>query len=200
MLETADIMYRKVVDKLFKLEENQDLRDEIYELDIKINELEKAIRKRIMEHLTLCPTIDLSTSLILMSVVKDAERLGDYIKNIMEVTELFSKPLDKKEYIEFFNNIDQDISKLFHITIKAFVGSDEEKAENAWNFEKKISKKTDSLIETLASSKLKTNKAVCYTLLARHYKRITSHLTNIATSVILPLSEIDFYQEDVKDQ
>ncbi|MCF7814749.1 MAG: hypothetical protein K9N09_10850 [Candidatus Cloacimonetes bacterium] len=200
MLETAESMYTKVIEKLFLIEDKKDLKDSIYDLDEKINVLEKDIRTRIMEHLTLQPTIDLSTSLVLMSVVKDAERLGDYIKNILEVTELFAEPMDKKEYAELFNDIDRNISELFQITIRAFVCSDENKASDAFDYERKIAKKTDKLIEHLANSKLSTNKAVCYTLLCRHYKRITAHLTNIATSVILPLSEIDFYQKEVKDQ
>jgi phosphate uptake regulator len=37
--------------------------------------------------------------------------------------------------------------------------------------------------------------AVCFALIARYFKRLASHLTNIATSVVLPLSELDYYDE-----
>lgn len=200
MLEIAETMYVKVIEKLFQPGELKNLKEEMYELDEKINQLEKSIRKRIMEHLILQPTIDLSTSLVLMSVIKDAERLGDYIKNILEVISLFKNPLDKKDYAVFFNSTDQIVTKLFHETKEAFVCSDENKAENAWGYERKISLKCDSIIEEIAKSDMETNKAVCYVLLARYYKRLTAHLTNIATSVVLPLSEIDFYQKSKKDQ
>ncbi len=198
MLEIAEKMYEKVMEKLFQQSELENLKDKIYELDEQINQLEKSIRTRIMEHLSLQPTIDLSTSLILMSVIKDAERLGDYIKNILEVTDLFKKPMDKNEYAEIFSNTDQNIIKLFRETKDAFVASDENKAENAWNYERKIALKCDKIIEKIAGSELETNKAVCYVLLARYFKRLTAHLTNIATSVVLPLSEIDFYQKKEK--
>ena len=200
MLEIAEKMYEKVMEKLFQQSELENLKEEIYELDEQINQLEKSIRTRIMEHLSLQPTIDLSTSLILMSVIKDAERLGDYIKNILEVTDLFKKPMDKNEYAEIFSNTDQNIIKLFRETKEAFVTSNENKAENAWNYERKIALKCDKIIEKTAGSELETNKAVCYVLLARYYKRLTAHLTNIATSVVLPLSEIDFYQKKKTDK
>jgi len=42
---------------------------------------------------------------------------------------------------------------------------------------------------------LPVNQAVCIALTARHLKRIVAHLVNIATSVILPLSDLDYYDE-----
>jgi two-component system alkaline phosphatase synthesis response regulator PhoP len=49
--------------------------------------------------------------------------------------------------------------------------------------------------ELIAKSSLSVNEAVCLALMARHFKRIVAHLTNIATSVILPLSDLDYYDE-----
>ena len=37
--------------------------------------------------------------------------------------------------------------------------------------------------------------AVCFALVARHFKRIMGHLVNIATSVVLPLSDLDYFDE-----
>lgn len=54
---------------------------------------------------------------------------------------------------------------------------------------------TDEIIERLAQSELSVNEAVCYTLIARHYKRIVVHLANVATSVIQPLSDLDYWDE-----
>ena len=51
------------------------------------------------------------------------------------------------------------------------------------------------IIAKLAKSDLPVNAAVCFTLMARYFKRITAHLTNIATSVILPLTDLDYFDE-----
>jgi len=65
----------------------------------------------------------------------------------------------------------------------------------AWAVENRIAKLCDSLVERIAKAPLSTNRAVCYALIARHFKRIVAHLTNIATSTILPLSDIDYFVE-----
>jgi len=37
--------------------------------------------------------------------------------------------------------------------------------------------------------------AICFALVARHFKRIVAHLVNIATSVVLPYSDLDYFDE-----
>ena len=37
-----------------------------------------------------------------------------------------------------------------------------------------------------------THEAVAYSLLGRHYKRVASHLANIATAVFGKIEELDF--------
>jgi phosphate uptake regulator len=171
------------------------LKEKVYEIDSRINAMQKDIRTRIVEHLTLQPTVDVTACLLLMSVVKDAERLGDYAKNLYEVTELLEKPVDPILYSEYFDGIDKQILTLFGQTKDAFIRADEEKARQAWGFEKDIAKECDKIVEHVAHSELSVNQAVCFALVARHFKRITAHLVNIATSVILPLSELDYFDE-----
>ena len=69
--------------------------------------------------------MDLPACLVLMSVVKDAERLGDYAKNIFEVTELLEKPLDKNIFEDLFGDLDKKIINEFSQTRAAFIESDE---------------------------------------------------------------------------
>ena len=76
------------------------------------------------------------------------------------------------------------------------IDADEAKAEQAWGIERRIAKSCDKTIERLAQSDLSVNEAVCFTLIARHYKRIVAHLVKIATSVILPLSDLDYFDEE----
>ena len=61
--------------------------------------------------------------------------------------------------------------------------------------ENKIAKECDKIIEKVATSKLSVNEAVCFALIARHYKRLVAHLSNIATSVVLPISDLDYFDE-----
>jgi phosphate transport system protein len=195
MLDDSEFMFRAVCGRLLDNIEEPDLKKKIYEIDKKVNRLQKDIRKRIVEHLSLQPTVNITACLLLMSVVKDAERLGDYAKNLYEVTELLEKPIDKKLFNEYFGDIDKDIMTLFEQTRAAFIEADEEKAGLAWDYEKRIAKDCDRIVEQVAKSNLSVNEAVCFTLIARHFKRLVAHLVNIATSVILPISDLDYFDE-----
>jgi phosphate uptake regulator len=198
MLDDTHQMFNSVCCRLIDNKEDSFLKDNIYSLDKKVNNLEKDIRKRIIEHLAIQPSVDLPTSLLLMSVVKDAERLGDYAKNLFEVTDILNGSLDKEKYRQFFDDIGEDLEKLFNITKEAFIDSDEKQAASAWNFETKIARRCEEIIVKLANSDLPVNTAVAFTLIARYYKRIAAHLTNIATSVIVPLDQLDYFREKRK--
>ena len=195
MLDDTRLMYEMVCGTLLDNVEEPDLKKKIYEIDDKVNNLEKKIRTRIIEHLSLQPTVDVNACLLLMSVVKDAERLGDYCKNLYEVAEIVEKPIDRKLFSQYFNGLDKEILTLFERTKEAFIESDKGKAESSWDYEHRIAKRCDGILKEIAKSSLSVNKAVCLALIARHFKRIVAHLTNIATSVILPLSELDYYDE-----
>jgi phosphate uptake regulator len=198
MLDDSEVMFRKVCSRLLDNQDEPDLKQKIYDIDKQVNLLQKNIRKRIVEHLTLQPTVDVTACLLLMSVVKDAERLGDYCKNLYQVTELLQKPIDRALFDKYFDSLDKDILKLFGQTKDAFIEADEEKAGSTWEYHRKINKSCDNIIEQLVQSDLTVNEAVCFALTARHFKRIVSHLVNIATSVVLPLSDLDFFDEKVR--
>jgi phosphate transport system protein len=58
----------------------EEVKDSIYTRDQSVNELERSIRRKILRHLTIHPGDDVAACLALMSVAKDAERIGDYCK------------------------------------------------------------------------------------------------------------------------
>lgn len=195
MLKDAQEMFGMVCQDLMGNKSSPALKEKIYDVDKKINLLEKDIRKRIIEHLSIQPAVDMPMSLLMMSVVKDAERLGDYSKNIYEVSSITKRPFDRETYNRLFNNMDKAIIKMFDDTKKAFIKSDEKTARDIFAAERKIVKRCDNIIEEIAKTTLNANQAVTFVLIARYFKRTTAHLTNIATSVILPISELDFFDE-----
>lgn len=200
MLDDTKRMYEMVCKTLLDNVEEPDLKKNIYEIDKNVNRLQKSIRTRIIEHLSLQPTVDVAACLLLMSVVKDAERLGDYAKNLFEVTEFLAKPIDRNLFSQYFNEVDKDVLELFEQTKGAFIETDVDMATSAWDYEKKIAKGCDEIVTKVSQSNLTVNEAVCFALIARHFKRIVAHLVNIATSVILPLSDLDYFDERREDE
>lgn len=195
MLDHAENVFTMVAQALLENNKAANLKDNVYKIDKQINRLERGIRRRIVEHLTLQPTVNTPSCLCLMSVVKDAERLGDYTKNLYEVIELLEKPIERKTFDAYFDDIDKNILTLFKDTKEAFVQEDDSKARSTYRLESKLVKECDAILNKLAKSGLSTNEGVCYTLIARYFKRIAAHLVNISTSVVLPISQLDYFDE-----
>ena len=200
MLDDTEFMFESVCACLLDNKDEPDLKKNIYEIDKKVNVLQKEIRKRIVEHLALQPTVDVTACLLLMSVVKDAERLGDYAKNLFEVTELLEKPIDRTLFSQYFNHVDKDVLELFQQTKQAFIETDIDMATATWEYKRRIAGKCDDILTKIAQSSLTVNEAVCFALIARYFKRIVAHLVNIATSVILPLTDLDYFDERRDDE
>jgi phosphate uptake regulator len=198
MLDDTESMFRAVCRRLVDNVEEPDLKQKIYDIDKKVNDLQRDIRKRIVEHLSLQPTVDVTACLVLMSVVKDAERLGDYCKNLYEVTELSVKPIDQELITSYFDSINKDILTLFKLTNEAFIEADEDKARQTWDYKTRITRECNKTIAELSRCDLSVNEAVCLVLVARYFKRLVAHLVNIATSVVLPLSDLDYFDEKRK--
>ena len=194
MLNDTQLMFVSAYGSLFTKIEEPGLADKLYEIDRRVNAAQKDIRRRVIEHLTFQPTVDTSTCLILMSVVKDAERLGDFSKNLFEVRYLMGGPMDAEAYKTLFDGIDNDIVELFNTTREAFIESDEEVAKGTWARQRRIKARCSDVIYKVAKSDMRANEAVCFALIARYFKRITSHLTNIATAVIVPLDRLDYFE------
>jgi len=196
MMDDAQDMFRVSCDLIIRDKKKEEgVKDNIYRIDKRINDLERTIRTRIVEHLSLQPEIDLPFSLVLMSVVKDAERLGDYAKNIFGISELTQKPFDRDIYRKLFDDMDTKLTAQFEKTKQAFLESDEQLAHDILNLERNIVRRCDTIVAELANSDMSANKAVCFTLIARYFKRVSAHLANIGSSVILPISDLDFFDE-----
>jgi len=197
MLNDVEEMFKLVHDKLIDVsaKEERELEDKLYSIDKKVNGIERNIRKKVVEHLSVQPGVDVPFCLVLMSVVKDAERLGDYAKNLLDVVRIKQGKLDKQLYEQLCGNMSKRILAMFEGTKKAFIESDRKVAEEIWHIEREVVKQCDIAISELGRKNITANQAVSFTLLARYFKRIAAHLSNIATSVILPITDLDFYDE-----
>ena len=191
MLTDGEWMFRTVDDVLLREKTPQSVHEQFFARDKKINRAEESIRRRIVESLSLRSETNVAACLVLMSVVKDAERIGDYCKNIYEVTCLYTMDFEFGPYIEVIKEMRTRIEGLFVKVEKAFRVADQEVAEDVIHETDSMGARCDQMIEELIHDDLPTPKAVAYTLLARYLKRIAGHLQNIATSVAGPVHQID---------
>ncbi len=200
MMKELYTMFEIVTILLFQHKSIKGIEKKIYEEDIFVNKSERKIRKRIVEHLAVQPGVDIGPSLVMMSIVKDAERIGDLCKNLFEIYKMFKKFNSKNKYYKVFKKMRDQISQMIKITDSSFRKSLDDKAKYVMDEAYKIEKECDALIEEFANSKLTANEAVCLTLLSRYFKRIAAHLSNIASAVIFPVHRIDFVTKDNKNK
>ncbi len=196
MLAEAVHMYRPIADVLAgKQELSGDTHRMIYETDRKINHIQRKIRKQLVEHLIVSPGSDVAISLILMSITKDAERIGDICKNMYEVAEALGGKLDGGKYEDCFGSILRETEGLFNPTVQAFCQSDKKLGHEAVEKSRQLAKECDAVITQLLEDSMACREAVLYTLLARYLKRVCLHLSNIASSVVMPLHKLDYFDE-----
>ncbi|RFA31312.1 PhoU family transcriptional regulator [Alkalilimnicola ehrlichii] len=201
MLENGAWMFERANEVLHSTVPAEDVRQPIYDRDQAINALERSIRRKVLRHLTVNPGHDVAICLALMSVAKDAERIGDYCKNVFEVGYFYTEGFHVAKYQVPLDEMSEQVSEMFGKVIKATRSSDEDQAEQALARALRIRSRCDQLIEALFrdQNQIEFHEAVAYSLLARHYKRVAAHLANIATAVLGQLEDLDFYpQEDEK--
>jgi len=190
MLGDAVDMYRPIADVLAGREKmTQATHDRVYETDKRINHLQRKIRKQLVAHLALAPGSDVPISLTLMSITKDAERVGDICKNLLEVAEAADTPLCSggRPYGDRVRDLLAEGEALFEPTVTGTLNSDKDTACRAVEDARNLARKCDAMI---------TRDAVLLTLLARYLKRISLHLSNIASSVVMPLHRLDYFDEE----
>ena len=167
-------------------------KDKIYGRDKSVNMKERAIRKLLMENLTINPGNDASGCLALMSMVKDAERVGDYSKNILDLVVLLDKVPSLGKFSDTIHAVVNDIDASLKSLRDAFVNSDEEIVKAIIARYEKVKKESKQILHEIFENNISKEEALIVILVSRYLKRINSHITNVASGIILPLDQIDF--------
>ncbi len=196
MLELAEAMFRHASSVIVEGAPDDDPQAKIYDRDLRINQLERKTRRRVVSRLSVGNDAkDVPTALIFMNVVKDGERLGDYIKNLHEVADMMPENPDRELYRKQLAAPTALINELFATTREAFAESDEAKAGQVIKTAKAMGRELEAAIREITASDLATRDAVCLVLVLRFYKRLVAHMSNIASTVVMPVDLIDFYDE-----
>ena len=173
-------------------------RTQIYKQDVKVNKLERKIRKQVIAHLSIAGnSADVPYSLLLMSLVKDVERIGDYAKNLAETLDVSGAILPDDDTVAELREIRNGIEGTFEAVAEVFAQSDEEEAVALIRQGRDMSHRCDALIDRIAKGDYDAATTVAVTLGTRFYKRIGAHLLNILSGVVMPLHKLDYYDEKV---
>ena len=171
---------------------------DIAKTDIKINKFERSVRRKVMTHLAVSGTEDLGSGLILTSVVIDIERIGDYTKNIYDLSKFYSKRLNGAELEKDLAEVEENVIALFQNSIKAFKEQDIELARQLMkDYKENISKQSDKITNDIISGKIniEADRATAIAMYSRYLKRIAAHSRNLISSIVNPFEGIGYKEE-----
>jgi len=174
-----------------------DLRTRIYKQDVEVNKLERSVRKRVVAHLSLhANRMDLPYCLFLVGLVKDVERIGDYAKNISEVSDFYQGPLPDDPLVNELREIRNGVEEMFQSASQIFSTEDREQAVSFISNGRNLAHRADALIVRIAHGDYSSGVTTALVLGTRYYKRVGGHVINVLSSVVMPLHKVDFFDED----
>ena len=137
----------------------------------------------------------LYSCLVLVSIIIDIERIGDYTKNIVDLAKNHPARLNGGLYEEDLQKIEHAVEDTFLRVTKDLQNSDAGDAEKLLLAHEWVNHICDQhAIDYIkeVDKTISSGDAVTLALYYRFIKRINSHLRNVATSVVNPFDHIGF--------
>ncbi len=198
MLHDGHEVYVTSTQALFGGGKSKATKNEVRSTDREINEAQRDVRRSLMITASIS-TMDLPLVLQYASIVKDAERIGDYSKNIYDLVRYgadFDKADDRDELLAYSNAVAQ----LIEDAASVFSAKDADEAQRLIGKADGFLSEYDSQIKKAYNSTGAPSDAVARALYYRFLKRITAHVMNMLTALVQPLDRLDYYDEAPEDR
>jgi Na+/phosphate symporter len=176
--------------------ENRPLSLDLENMDDVVDEAERRVRRTILQHLAVNPKQDLVASLVLVSMVQDAERVGDFARGLVELVKMARSPRTGTFAYEL-REAAARLRPLFPLTERAFREADVEEAREVIRTHARLREELKAYRGRLASSDLSPDMAIVYAGAAQILRRVGAHLANIASTVVQPYDRIRHLDEDM---
>lgn len=200
MLDITQDMFIKAKNSLMQSETGTPDLD-IRALDIKVNKYEREVRRNVFNHLAISGAEDIYSGLVLVSIIIDIERVGDYTKNIVELAVNHPAKLKEGKFSADLKGIEAAVEDTFLRVRKIFEKTNIDDAKKLLDDYYWINPLCDKIVINYIKEEdntIPSGDAVSLALYFRYLKRINSHLRNIATSVINPFDRIGFVPKEMR--
>jgi phosphate uptake regulator len=170
---------------------------EVRKQDTKVNKLQRKIRKRLVMHLSATRNApDLPYCLLLMSLVKDVERIGDYAKELSVIPEFAAPSFSDHEIIQELRLIRVGVDEMMSDLHNVLNTYDNEQAIKMIRHGRGLIDRGDGLLRALATHAFDPATHTGLVLGIQYYRRLCGHALNLLSSVVVPLHKLDYYDED----
>ena len=181
---------------LTALLDNAPLEVDLENMDDIVDEGERMVRRTILAHLSVNPRQELVASLVLASMVQDAERIGDFARALGGLSSLAKAPREGA-WAEDLRALAERIRPQFDRCEQAFREDAGDLARDVMGTHVELKAAMASYTARVADSNLSADMAVVYAGAATMLRRISAHLSNIASSVVQPYDRIRHDDEEV---
>ena len=196
MLDSCQEAFRLATSAAFGEEDVAEAGTLLKSLDKEINKTERAIRRELLVHGTVRGAeVDQGLMLTYMSLAKDIERIGDKCKDIWELGEMGAN-LSIGEDADELQRHRAHVAELISETLEVFSHEDAEKVHEMIPRIKADEDHYDSHVAQFVMSDTSARMAAPRALFYRYIKRLSAHLSNILSSVVMPVDRLDFYNAD----
>lgn len=176
--------------------DNRPMTVDLEQLDDMVDEAERRVRRTILQHLAVNPKQDLVSSLILVSMVQDAERIGDFARGLVELMHMARSPR-QGPFAEELRAFAARLRPEFTACERAFREGDVEQARAVIAAHTRLRDELKAYRGRVAASDLSADMAIVYAGAAQILRRVGAHLSNIASTVVQPYDRIRHGDEDV---
>ena len=187
MLEREEGMYGAACDALISGKKpDVDIVHEDEDIDLS----ERLVRRLVFEHLTVNPQQDLPTSLVLLSIVHDIERIGDYSKSLLHVSQWHAGGMASGGDDPEWHKIRRMIDPMFGDVLKALRDSDADLAQAVMLKHREVKSRAVRLIEENVRRTDGAREDIVSSMAAQFLRRVSAHLSNVASSVVNPFDRL----------
>jgi phosphate transport system protein len=171
---------------------------DLFSTDKRINKVERKIRRELVIHMSVRGGgAAIPVCLALMSLVKDAERIGDYAKNIFDVAKTCPE-FRNDETAPDLTDVKNRVSRLLAKMRSLYETQNQEHARAFVEEADGILDHCDAKVTLLTSGDSTPAHPVAAALGYRYVKRVMAHAMNIVSSVFMPVHKLDYFDEPKK--
>lgn len=194
MLDIDQEMFLEAI-RILRETDGTQVDQEIRRKDKIINRYEQEVRRKVMTHCTLQGPNELPSGMVLVSIVIDIERIGDFCKDIVDLAGTFPRRLQGGKLEEDLQRIEEAVKYSF-VQSKTCLESSDETA--AWQLLQEykwvngLCKKCVAALIDEEDKDIGPGEAVALALYLRWLRRINAHLRNVTTAVVNPFDRLGF--------
>lgn len=166
---------------------------DLYARDREINYRVVSIRKKIVEHLSVCQCHNIIGELVFITLINDIERIGDYSKNLLDLSKSLRNPLSATRYRQKLIELQPVVESYFPKAANALFEGDSDQAYQVMDGHLTVAETCEGIIsELLREHEIEVGEGIALALTSRWMKRVSSRLKTVASSAVNPFSLIGY--------